>query len=289
MIKRRIYGFLQLIRLGVSVFGCLSLIVSGILAGDLKDLQTEYLLALLIVFISAAGSFAINDYFDYEIDKSNNRTERPLVLNLISRRTSLYTALISFLLVFILGIFLNPLAMIFVYINLLIFYLYSLGLKRIIFFKNILIAYSYVATILLGSIISDAEIEPIIIYFSIMAFIVGLANEIMFDIADLEGDKAEGIKTLPKLLGTNKSARIVVILYFIIIILDPLPFFVNIDDRLHYDLPFLISIMIPVLSYVFLSRSLIKNHSKENVSKLRIYIFIIMLIGTMSYFLGVLI
>ena len=289
MIKRRINGFLKLIRLGVSVFGCISLIISGILAGDLRDLQTEYLLALLIVFISAAGSFAINDYCDYEIDKSNNRSDRPLVLNLISRRTSLYIATISFILVFILGIFLNPLAMIFVYINLIIFYLYSLRLKKIIFFKNILVAYSYVAIILLGSIVSDAEIEPIIIYFSSMAFIVGLANEIMFDIADLEGDKAGGIKTLPKLLGIKKTARIVVILYIIIIILDPLPFFVNIDDRLLYDFSFLISIMIPVFSYVLLSRSLIKNHSKENVSKLRVYIFIIMLIGTISYLLGVLI
>ena len=289
MIKRKINGFLKLIRLGVSVFGCISLIISGILAGDLKALQTEYLLAILIVFITAAGSFAINDYYDYEIDKSNKRSDRPLVLGLISRRTSLYTAFISLLLVFILGIFLNPLAMIFVYINLLIFYLYSLGLKKIIFFKNILIAYSYVATVLLGSIVSDAEIEPIIIYFSIMAFIVGLANEIMFDIPDLEGDKAVGIKTLPKALGLKKTVRIVVVLYSIIIVLDPLPFFINIDNRLYYDIFFLISIMIPVLSYVLLSRSLIKDYSKENVSKLRVYIFIIMLIGTMSYFLGVLI
>ena len=289
MIKRRIYGFLKLIRLGVSLFGCISLIISGILAGDLRDLQTEYLLALLIVLISAAGTFAINDYCDYEIDKSNNRSDRPIVLNLISRRTALYTATISFLLVLVLGIFLNLLAMIFVYINLLIFYIYSLGLKRILFFKNILIAYSYVATIILGTILTDAEVEPLIIYFSTMAFIVGLANEIMFDIADLEGDKKVGIKTLPMSLSIKKAATIAVILYGIIVFLDPLPFFVNIDDRLYYDIYFLISIMIPVLSYIILSRSLIRNHSKENISKLRVYVFIIMQIGTVSYLLGVLI
>lgn len=289
MIKRKIYGFLKLIRLGVSIFGCISLIISGILAGDLRDLQTEYFLAILIVFITAAGAFAINDYLDYEIDISNNRSDRPIVLNLISRRTALFTAMSSFLFVLILGIFLNLLAMIFVYINLLLFYLYSFGLKKILFFKNILVAYSYVATILLGSIVSDSVVEPLIIYFSIMAFIVGLANEIMFDIADLEGDQKGGIKTLPMTLGLKKTAIIVVILYVIIVILDPLPFFVNIDDRLYYDIYFLILIMIPVLSYVILSRSLIKNHSKENISKLRIYIFIIMQIGTFSYLIGVII
>jgi len=88
MIKSRIYGFLKLIRLGVSLFGCIGLFVSGFLAGDLTSFQIEYFLAFLIVLISGAGAFAINDFFDYELDKSNNRLDRPLVLGLISRRTA---------------------------------------------------------------------------------------------------------------------------------------------------------------------------------------------------------
>ena len=82
----KIYGLIKLIRLGVSLFGCIGLLVSGILAEDLKEFQIEYLVAFLIVFISAAGAFAINDYYDYELDKSNNRLDRPLVLELISRK-----------------------------------------------------------------------------------------------------------------------------------------------------------------------------------------------------------
>jgi len=286
---RKIYGFSKLIRLGVSLFGCIGLFVSGILAKDLTSFQFEYLIAFLIILISAAGSFAINDYYDYELDKSNNRIDRPLVLELISRRTALSTAICSLIFVIILSLFLNLFAMIFTLISFPIFYLYSMGLKKKLLLKNILIAYSYVATIFLGSLVSDADLEPLIIYFAIMGFIIGLANEIMFDIADVEGDKKLGIKTLSTQFGVKKSVLVSVILYIIIIFLDPLPFFIKIDNRLFLNFPFLMLILIPIISYVFLSRSLIKNQSKKNVLKLRNLVFIIMQFGTLSYLIGVLI
>ena len=289
MITEKIKGFLKLIRIELCVFGTIGFFVSGILAGDLVGFQTEYLLGFLIIFLSEAGAFAINDYFDYEIDKNNNRRDRPLVLGLISRRTALITAIVLFLIVIILSLFLNSIATIIALISVPIFYIYSMGLKKKVLIKNLLIAYSYAVTILFGSLVSDALLEPIIVYFAIMGFIVGLGSEIMFDIADIEGDKKLGINTIPNKYGLKIAAVISVILYSIIIVMDPLPFFIFIDSRLYFDLLFLILILIPVISYVFLSISLLKNQSKENTLKLRKLIFVIMQIGTLAYLVGVLI
>jgi geranylgeranylglycerol-phosphate geranylgeranyltransferase len=289
MINEKIKGFLKLIRIELCVFGTIGFFVSGILAGDLVGFQTEYLLGFLIIFLSEAGAFAINDYFDYEIDKNNNRRDRPLVLGLISRRTALITAIVLFLIVIILSLFLNSITTIIALISVPIFYIYSMGLKKKVLLKNILIAYSYAVTILFGSLVSDALLEPIIVYFVIMGFIVGLGSEIMFDIADVEGDKKLGINTIPNKYGLKSAATISVILYSIIIVMDPLPFFIFIDPRLHFDLLFLILILIPVISYVFLSVSLLKNQSKENTLKLRKHIFVIMQIGTLAYLVGVLV
>lgn len=289
MITEKIKGFLELIRIELCVFGTIGFFVSGILAGDLVGFQTEYFLGFLIIFLSEAGAFAINDYFDYEIDKSNNRRDRPLVLGLISRRTALITAIVLLLIVIILSLFLNSTATVITLISVSIFYIYSMGLKKKVLIKNILIAYSYAVTILFGSLVSDALLEPIIMYFAIMGFIVGLGSEIMFDIADVEGDKKLGINTIPNKFGLKFAAIISVILYSIIIVMDPLPFFILIDSRLYFDLIFLILILIPVISYVFLSISLLKNQSKENTLKLRKLIFVIMQIGTLSYLVGVLI
>ena len=122
-----------------------------------------------------------------------------------------------------------------------------------------------------------------------MGFIIGLANEIVFDIADVKGDYSLGIKTVSTKFGVKKAAQISTFLYIIIVILDPLPFFVKIDQRLYLDYLFLILILIPVISYIIISMSLLKKQAIENILKLRIIIFLIMQFGTISYLIGVLI
>jgi len=289
LFKDKIYGFLKLIRFGVSLFGCIGLFVSGVLAEDLVGFQVEYLIAFFIVLISASGAFALNDYYDYELDKTNNRRDRPLVIGLISRRTALITAIFSLIIVLLLSLLLNLAAMILVIIGVPLFYIYSISLKKRLYIKNLLIAFSYLSTILLGSLISDSHFEPLIIYFAIMGFIVGLANEIMFDIADIKGDNELGIKTISTEFGIKKAALISTIIYSVIIVLDPLPFFVLIDQRLYLDYLFLILILIPVISYIILSISLLKKQTSEHVLKLRNIVFLIMQFGTISYLIGVLI
>lgn len=289
MFKERILGFLKLTRLGVSLFGCISLLVSGILAGDLKGFQIEYLIAFLIVLISGSGAFAINDYFDSEVDKINNRQDHRIVIGLISRKTALITAIVSLIIVILLSTLLNLISLILIYINIAIYYIYSVVLKKRLFIKNILIALSYSSTIFLGALVIDSNLEPLIIYFAIMGFIVGLANEIMFDIADVKGDKEKGIKTIATEFGVKPAAQISTILYVIIMVLDPLPYILKIDQKLYLDYTFLLLILIPVISYIFLSKSLLKNQTSKNFLILRTLVFIIMQFGTFSYLIGVLI
>jgi hypothetical protein len=50
-------AFSKLIRLDYSLFSALGVLLSGALAGDLS-LQFDFLVAFLIVFFSAVGSFA---------------------------------------------------------------------------------------------------------------------------------------------------------------------------------------------------------------------------------------
>ena len=289
MVKGKIYGFLKLIRIELCIFGTIGFFVSGVLAEDLVGFQVEYLIGFLIIFLSEAGAFAINDYIDIEIDRNNKRSDRPLVLGLISRKTALITSVTILIFDLLLVLLLNTFAAFLALISIPLFYIYSLGLKKKILVKNLLIAYSYTGTILFGSIVSDAMLEPIVIYFAVMGFIIGLGSEIMFDIADAEGDKELGITTIPNKFGLKIAAKISVVFFIIIIIMNPLPFFVLIDSRLYFDPIFLILILIPVVSYVFLSISLLKNQTKENTLKLRKLIFVIMQVGVLSYFIGVLV
>ena len=270
------------------MFSGLAVFLSGLLAGDFYGFQPEYLVAFFIVFFSAIGSFAFNDYYDFEIDRKNNRSDRPLVLGLLPRKLALITGTVSFFFVILLSVFLNLFAMTLVLFSLPVFYLYSLGLKRIFLVKNILIGYAFMATIFLGSLVSDTTLEPLIIYFAVMGFIVGLAFEVMLDISDVEGDKTLGIITVAAKFGVECAAKLSSGLYAVIMVLDLLPFFIMIDPGLHLDYVFLFLVCIPVISYYFTLKSLIKDQSKNQIFLLKKRVFVTMQIGSVVYLIGVL-
>jgi 4-hydroxybenzoate polyprenyltransferase len=281
-------AFLKLIRLEYSIFSAAGVLISGILAGDLTGVQTEFIILFLIVFFTAAGAFALNDYYDYETDKMNERYDRPLILGLLSRKIAVVTSIISFSIVLFLSFYLNTPTRILVLISLPPFILYNVGLKKIILIKNFIIAYAFMATILGGSLVMDATLEPLIVYFAIMGFIVGTAFEIMIDIGDVHGDKQLGIDTISTRFGLKTAGIVSTFLYGIIMILDPLPFFVLIDSQLYRDYLFLVLILIPVISYIFVSKSLLSDQSPKNIMKLKGQIFLTMQIGSIAYIIGVL-
>lgn len=270
------------------MFAAFGVILSGFYSGDLHGFQFEYLLPFFIAFLSAAGTYALNDYFDYELDKRNNKHDRPLVSGSFSKRTALVTGLTSFFFILLLSLFLNPTSKFLVLFTAPLFIFYNLGLKRILFVKNILVAYAFVATILLGSVITDSFLEPLIVYFAIMAFIVGFAVETMVDMVDVKGDKEMGIETISTRFGVKKISAPFNSSIFHNHVLDPLPFFVMIDPRLHFDYVFLFLILIPVVSYFFISRSLIQNQSNENLIRLSKTVNYTMQIGCIAYLIGVL-
>lgn len=280
--------FFKLVRFDYSFFSALGVILSGFLAGDLRGFQVEYVIAFLIVLFSAIGSFSLNDYFDFEVDKKNKRLDRPLTYDVLSKKSVLITGIIELFLAVFFSFFLNLLATSLVLVSICFFILYSLGLKKIFLLKNIIIAFAFVATILLGSIVSDVTVEPLIIFFAIMGFIVGLAIEIMLDIADVEGDKELKISTIASRFSKKIAAWISIILYFSIIVLDPLPFFIMIDSRLNNDPVFVLLILIPIVSYIFAIKSLKQNMSNKNIFKLKRQLFLTMQIGSIAYLVGVL-
>ena len=288
MREKKFWAFFKLIRLDYSLFSGTGIFLSGLLAGDLHGFQSEYIAAFFIVFLSAVGSFSFNDYYDFGVDKRNRRYDRPLVSGLLSRKVALITGLASFSLILLLSLLLNSLALFLVLVSLPLFFLYNLGVKKMILIKNVLIAYAYVATILFGSLVSDAILEPIIVYFAAMGFIVGLAFEIMLDIGDVKGDKELGIETLSTRFGMKTAALTSVVLYTLIMILDPFPFITMIDPRLYLDYVFLFLIFIPVVSYFFTSKSLMNDQSKSSIFQLKKKVFVTMQMGSIAYLIGVL-
>ncbi|MFW6150311.1 MAG: UbiA family prenyltransferase [Chloroflexota bacterium] len=286
---QRAWAFLSLVRLEYSLFSGTGVVVAGVLAGDLTGLHVEYVVAFAVIVLAACGTFAVNDYYDFEADVLNRRRDRPLVRGAVSRRTALVAGIVLMGAAAGLALVLNAIAASVVLASLPVFFLYSSHLKRRPWLKNVVVAYAYPAAIVLGSLVMDSAIEPIIIYFGVMGFIVGFAYEVMIDIADATGDTRVGIPTIATRCGARYAATLAAILYGVIIVMDPLPFFLPIDPRLYLDYVFLALIAVPVISYVFVNRSLRRDDSVANVVCLKKLVLGIMQVGCLAYLVGVLV
>lgn len=87
-------------------------------------------------------------------------------------------------------------------------FLYSfLGLKKVIIGKNISVGVAWGSTVLLTGAFYNHLSLPVLLLFAFFA-IEFFVNTVIFDVKDVQGDRAHGIITLPVTLGIRRTQRI---------------------------------------------------------------------------------
>ena len=89
--------------------GALAILVSAAITQSLDDITTIVLAMVVVVFYNG-GANAINDYFDYEIDKIN-KPDRPIASGKVSKKTALIFSAVLYTLGIVLAVYLNTYAL----------------------------------------------------------------------------------------------------------------------------------------------------------------------------------
>jgi geranylgeranylglycerol-phosphate geranylgeranyltransferase len=215
----------KLVRLEHSFMLAVAVAVGEVMALHAVPQYNILLLSILPPMLVGAASFAINDYSDLKTDKINKRMDRPLVSGKIKPRN----ALLLSLLLFILGILISSLVNFNCFLLTLLFSLlaciYSFKLKDIAVLGNAYIALTMAVPFAYGSLAVTSYLPAAVLLLSSIAFVSGLAREIMGTVRDVRGDKAgRGSKTLPMLIGVKNSLLLSSLLYIISIALSAVPY-----------------------------------------------------------------
>ena len=195
----------------------------------------QYVLLVLATACIAAGGYIINNIFDVETD-TENKPENVIVGKTISE-TKAYNLYIGFTVIGVaIGFYLSNIinkpsfASIFIVIAATL-YLYATSLKQSLLIGNIVVALLLSVSVI---IIGVFDLYPvtyegnkpfmgllfsILIDYTIFAFIINFIREIVKDLQDVEGDSNQGMNTLPIVLGTAKTTKLVFGLSFIPVIL----------------------------------------------------------------------
>jgi len=209
---------------------------------------------LVLTFFTAlfleASTFALNDYYDLEIDKKNKRLDRPLVRGDISPKIALYLFFVLFPLGLLSSFFVNYTCFIIASVTAAFAILYDVKMKKIKLLGNFYIAYTMAIPFVFGgaAVLNKNTltffIPPVIFIIASIAFLTGSGREIMKDVMDYDGDKKKGVKSFPKYIGVRASNILAAAFYIIAIALSFIPFFMKSFDFYYQNMYYLFFVFI---------------------------------------------
>lgn len=275
--------YVEILRPGNAVMGAISIVLIAIID---KTFSLPIMLAMIAVFFETAAGNVINDYFDYKIDLIN-KPQRPIPSGRISLKNGRNYAYFLFLAGTMCGFLISyltnnwiPFAI--VLIADIILYLYAYKLKTTPLIGNLTVGFMTGFGFVFGGFsINNPTIIMTSLFLGFFAFVMTTAREIVKDIEDIEGDRADGAKTLPILIGRKKPAILAAILIILDSALCPLLYYYNI-----FGVLYLVVIAIAVILFVYSAILILKSQEREVAAKVSKNLKIGMLIAFVSFVFG---
>jgi len=260
------------------VIGMLSIFIGAFITGTIHPFD-KVMLACLSGGVIAAAANVINDYYDVEIDKIN-KPYRPIAAGIITLNQAFVFSMTLFLVGIVLGGLINWQALVVSVFSAALLFLYSYRLKRTVLWGNLSVSLVTALAFIYGGIaVNRLGFALIPATFS---FFYHLGREIIKDVEDIEGDRADHIQTLPIVHGPKVALLIATWVYLVLILLTIIPYIFRIFGT--YYLITVLFIVDLVVGYVLIS--LWRNPTPRHLSKLSLILKLNMFAGLLAIYLG---
>ena len=270
----RLARIVNSVMVGFAVLVGLS-IVAGV-AGWRPERET-LLLAFLTGTLVSSSSMILNDIVDIEIDRIN-LIPRPLVTGELTLRTAWACFALSSLGGLVSAWLLGPAPFLVALLVWLLGVVYDLYGKRSGFPGNVMVALATSAPFPFAMSVAGCICSEVLVFWAIV-FLTVLAREVAKDIADVEGDRAAGARTLPVILGPRAAARVAAAFYMLAVSMSPLPLLWARVNHLVY-IP-----LVAVVDVILVAESLriLRRHDRSSIITHKRNVLIAMLIGLVAF------
>lgn len=210
----------EIIRPHNCLFAGIAVLIGAIIAaGGLFPEKTLFAL-LAAVFVSGAG-YAINDYFDREVDRIN-RSWRPIPSGRLTASDALVVAGVLFVVGLSLAVLVNLPCFFLAAFNSFVLIVYASELKRRGLIGNLTISYLVGSTFIFGGLaVGELQVVGIL---AMMAGLATMGRELVKDIEDVDGDRELGLSTFPIRHGRRATATLATVFTIAAIALSPAPY-----------------------------------------------------------------
>ena len=214
-------GLVELTRPVNTVAAGVLTFIGAFVAGGAFDHTAATAAAVGATWFATAAGMVINDYFDRDIDRINN-PERPIPRGAVSARGALWFSVVLFAGAVVLSLLLPPLALAIAAVNLVGLVAYTNYFKGLPGAGNALVAYLGGSTFLFGAAAVGRPLAGGVL--AALAALSTFTREVIKDVEDVEGDRAEGLNTLPIAVGERRALWFGTVLLVVAVAASPLPY-----------------------------------------------------------------
>ncbi|HDQ44178.1 MAG TPA: geranylgeranylglycerol-phosphate geranylgeranyltransferase [bacterium] len=272
----RITGYFFLTRPINSLIAFLSIFIGGFITGTIQPLS-KLLLACLSGTLITGGANAINDYFDLEIDRVN-KPKRPLPAGLVGPRRAYGFALLLFLSGIAVSLFIHLPGFTIALLSSVALYAYSRRLKRTVLWGNLTVAFITGLAFVYGGLAVGRTREALIV--GVFSFLYHLAREIIKDAEDVEGDRKDGVVTLPIRYGIPTALAVASGVIGLLILATSWPYLSGL-----FSIRYFLVVLIGVDGFlVYVLFSMWRNRETKNLGRLAFLMKLNMFVGLVAVY-----
>ena len=199
-------GFVELTRPGNVVAAGVLTFTGSFVASGFGAAATPVAAAVAATIFATAAGNAVNDYFDRDVDRVN-RPDRPIPRGAVTARAGGVFSGLLFLGAVAAAAALPIVAVAIAVANLLALVAYTALFKGLPGVGNVVVAYLTGSTFLFGGAAVGQVTEPTVVVLFALAALATLSRELIKDVEDIAGDRAEGLRTLPIVAGGSAALR----------------------------------------------------------------------------------
>jgi len=229
-------------------------------------------------FLLTASSMVSNDYADREID-AVNAPQRPIPRGAVGSRE----ALTYFIILAFLGLAASILTGLTTFLIALASFLSALAYnfygKKTGLPGNFLVSFNVAVPILYGAALAGFFSTRILVFWA-MILLSNTSREVIKDIADVEGDRVKGVRSLAIVFGEKPAALIAAILIIVAVLLSPIPILQSVVSPLY------MIVAVTDIGFVYSTAKLLRILSRETALEVKKEYLTWMLIGLIAFLAG---
>ena len=238
-------------------------------------------LGCLAAFLIAAGAYALNDFFDWKIDKINKPT-RPIPAGDLSGREAIVFGLFCVIGGVAAAYFINVKSFFAAAVSGLLVVQYAMLFKRVMILGHIVTAFLSAFGFLFGAWASGLSAVGLPMYAFLFGFLFHLGREFLKAAEDREADLQGGAKTFAVLTSAKLSVIVATAILTVLGIIAWLPFFTE-----NFNWVYLVIVALGIdLGLAVLLVWALKNSVPEILSKVNFYLKWQMALGLLALWVG---